>query len=413
MSGLRVVILDDAPHLAWEGRVYAANATFHRFAAALLDVRDAGGAEEVAALILLAPVRAAAEAPATLPLDTRIRVVATEPFEGIAGYLRHAPALLARNAPRFRDAIDGADVVLLRLPASNGILAALAAVARGVPRVAYIVGSVREVVAGQRRGGLPGLAARVAATGYDAATRLASAGAPAVVVGADLTRGGLVTSLVEPDEIHDRTNDPWPAVEGSLRLVYAGRLVRGKGVETLLEAVAILAGPTAMPGGPAALPAVRLDVVGDGPARAALEERAAALGLTDRVAFAGHVARRGPYLAALAAADAFVSPSPAEGFPKAVLDAMAAGVPVVAVPAGRLAELTEPDVTPSGAPLLPAFRRDPAALAATLAGLAASPERARALRAAGRAFVLEHTRPAEAARLVAILRRAAAKARPS
>ena len=36
-----------------------------------------------------------------------------------------------------------------------------------------------------------------------------------------------------------------------------------------------------------------------------------------------------------------VHPSPAEGFPKAVLDAMAAGVPVAAVPSGALAELAK------------------------------------------------------------------------
>ncbi len=400
MSGLRVVIVDDAPYVTWEGRTHAANATFHRFAAALLDVHDADGERAIASVVLAAPVRPAASAPATLPVDARIRVLATEPFDGIAGYLRRAPLLVARNAPRLRRAVAGADVVLLRLPASNGLLAALVAAARGVPRVGYVVGSVREVVAGQARGGVAGLGARIAASGYDAATRLAALGAPVVVAGADLARGGVVSSLVEPDEIRSWHGDPWPAVAGSLRLVYAGRLAEGKGLDVLLDAVSTLATADRAP-------AVHLDVIGDGPARGALEERAAVLGITDRVGFTGHLARRSAYLAALAAADVFVSASPAEGFPKSVLDAMAAGVPVVAVPAGRLAELSDPDATPAGAPILPVASGDPGTWAAALADLAADPGRAQALRAAGRAFVAEHTRPAEAARLAAILRRAA------
>jgi hypothetical protein len=401
VNGIRVVILDDAPYVSWAGRTYAANATFHRFAAGLLDVRDEAGRPEIASIVLAAPVRPAAGAPSTLAVDARIRVVATAPFDGIAGYLRRAPLLIAQNAPRLRDALAGGDVVLLRLPASNGLLAALAAIARGVPRVAFVVGSVREVVGGQARGGLGGFAARVVAAGYDGATRLAAVGAPVVIAGADLARGGVVSSLVAPAEIRDRQDDPWPAASGTLRLVYAGRLADGKGLETLLEAVATLAAP-------AGARAIRLDLVGGGPARDALLDRAVGLGIADQVAFTGHVSRRGPYLAALAAADVFVSASPAEGFPKAVLDAMAAGLPVVAVPAGRLAELTGADATPAGAPILSVPPRDPAALATALAALAEDPARAAQLRAAGRAFVGEHTLPAEAARLAAILRRAAA-----
>lgn len=398
MTGLRVVVLDDAPYLAWAGRTYAANATFHRFVASLLDV-PAGGDAAVAALTLVAPVRSALAPPVTLPVDPRIRVIPTEPFDGIAGYLRRAPVIAARNAPRLRDAVAGADVVLLRLPASNGLLAALAAVARGVPRVAFVVGSVRDVVAGQRRSGIAGFGARLTAFAYDGATRWAALGAPVVIVGADLATGGVVASLVEPEEIRDRRDEPWPAVAGTLRLVYAGRLAEGKGLDVLLDAVAAL---TAVGGGPT----VSLALVGDGPAREALQALAAARGIAGRVTVGGHLARREPYLEALAAADLFVSPSPAEGFPKAVLDAMAAGLPVAAVPAGRLAELVDPGTTPAGAPILALPSGDAAGMATALADIALDPERVRALRRAGHAFVGEHTRPAEAARLAAILRRA-------
>jgi glycosyltransferase involved in cell wall biosynthesis len=160
--------------------------------------------------------------------------VATEPFDGIAGYLRRAPLLVAGGAPRLRRAVAGADVVLLRLPASNGLLAALVAAARGVPRVSYVVGSVREVVAGQARGGVAGLGARIAASGYDAATRLAALGAPVVVAGADLARGGVVSSLVEPTRSESARRS---VARRPSPVVYAGRLAEGKGLDVLLDAV--------------------------------------------------------------------------------------------------------------------------------------------------------------------------------
>ena len=36
--GIRLVVVDDNPHLAWDGATYSANATFERFVATLLDV---------------------------------------------------------------------------------------------------------------------------------------------------------------------------------------------------------------------------------------------------------------------------------------------------------------------------------------------------------------------------------------
>ena len=397
------MVLDDAPYVSWDGRVHAANATFHCFLAALLDAAEGDGTP--VSLVLVAPVRPAAAAPVALAVDPRMTVVATVPFDGIAGYLRRAPELVARNAPRLRAALRNSDVILLRLPASNGLLAALAAVARGVPRVAYVVGSVRDVVEAQGRRGPGGVAARAVAVAYDGATHLAAAGAPTVVVGADPAGGGILSSLVVPDEIRRRDGEPWPAAAGVVRLVYAGRLAQGKGLDVLLEAVAILAGTT---GGRAGMGVdVTLDLVGDGPAADGLHDRAAALGITARVRFIGYVARRGPYLAELASADLFVSPSPAEGSPKAVLDAMAAGTPIVAVSAGHLAELADPGVTPAGAPILLVPARDAAALAGAIRAMAADPAVAYRLRVAGTVFVAAHTAPAEAARLLARLRAAA------
>jgi glycosyltransferase involved in cell wall biosynthesis len=70
----------------------------------------------------------------------------------------------------------------------------------------------------------------------------------------------------------------------------------------------------------------RLLVLGEGECRAALEAQAHALGLGHAVAFAGHVADPRPYYAR---ADAFALSSVAEGFGNVLVEALAAGVPVV------------------------------------------------------------------------------------
>ncbi len=100
-------------------------------------------------------------------------------------------------------------------------------------------------------------------------------------------------------------------------LVAVGRLTRQKNHALLIDAVAELR--TRRP--------LRLEILGDGPLRLDLETRIARLGLEDTVALRGHV-RDVPER--LAAADLFVLSSDYEGLPLALLEAMAAGCPVVA-----------------------------------------------------------------------------------
>ena len=110
------------------------------------------------------------------------------------------------------------------------------------------------------------------------------------------------------------------------RLVYVGRLSPEKGVDRLLGALGRLAA--------AAQPLhATLVVAGDGPERPALERLVDALGLRDRVRFAGQL-DRAALGAAVSAADVCVQPSLTEGFSKAWLDAMALGLPVIASDVG-------------------------------------------------------------------------------
>jgi len=113
----------------------------------------------------------------------------------------------------------------------------------------------------------------------------------------------------------------------------------------------------------------------DGPLRGALEAQAAELGIS-----AHFLGRRSDVPAILARVDALVHPSWTEGFPNAVLEAMCAGLPVVATRVGGV-----PELLGDAGWLVPP--RDPAALAAAIDELCADPAGARATGARARARV--------------------------
>lgn len=144
-------------------------------------------------------------------------------------------------------------------------------------------------------------------------------------------------------------------------------LRRGKGLDVLLESVpAVLAEH----------PGARFAVVGDGPDRRRLEERAAAARLGEAVVWAGF---RRDVPAFLAAADLLVLPSRDDAFPTVLLEALAAGVPVVASRAGGVPEIVEDGRT--GLLVPPG---EAGALARAVSALLADPAARRALGRAGR-----------------------------
>jgi glycosyltransferase involved in cell wall biosynthesis len=103
-----------------------------------------------------------------------------------------------------------------------------------------------------------------------------------------------------------------------------GRLVRVKGFDLLVEALPRLR---------AGVPTARLLLVGDGPERAALERRAEVLGVADRLHVTGIVT---DVVTPLAAADVVAAPSRNEGMGRALVEAMALGVPVVGAAVGGI-----------------------------------------------------------------------------
>ena len=106
---------------------------------------------------------------------------------------------------------------------------------------------------------------------------------------------------------------------------YVGQLIPRKNVECLVRAVARLA---------AGRDDLRLTIVGDGPLSGALQDLAARSGLSGRVRFTGYRVDR---IAILKGFDVLVLPSWEEGIPRCVMEAMAAGVPVIAsdIPGNR------------------------------------------------------------------------------
>jgi glycosyltransferase involved in cell wall biosynthesis len=138
---------------------------------------------------------------------------------------------------------------------------------------------------------------------------------------------------------------------------YVGRLNAVKDLGTLMDAFAALPDDVRV--------RARLYIVGEGPERAMLETKRAALALDDKVILLG---ARHDVLDLLMAADAFVMSSKSEGLPMVLLEAMAAGVPCVATAVGGIPALFGKDRG------LLVRAHDPGELAAAMAVLARSSE---------------------------------------
>jgi glycosyltransferase involved in cell wall biosynthesis len=146
-------------------------------------------------------------------------------------------------------------------------------------------------------------------------------------------------------------------------ILAVGRLVEEKGFDILIDAVAELQ----RAGGPP----VHLALVGDGPLRGALETRARERGVSEAVTFLG-VQRNIPEL--LAGGDVVAFSSINEGLPMALLEAMAAGRPIVATDLAGFREALESD---RDALLVPVRQARP--LAAALRRVLAEPQLAQSL----------------------------------
>ena len=165
-------------------------------------------------------------------------------------------------------------------------------------------------------------------------------------------------------------------------ILFLGRLHERKGLQFLIPAFARAANE---------IPTARLLIAGPDAGMLTTAQRLAAqAGIASQVTFAGML-HGADQRAALATADLFVLPAVGEGLSMAVLEAMAAGIPVILTPGCNL-----PDVESRGAGLL--VNREVEPLAAAIRDLLRDQVRRRAMGESGRAWVRESfTWPAIAA----------------
>jgi glycosyltransferase involved in cell wall biosynthesis len=163
------------------------------------------------------------------------------------------------------------------------------------------------------------------------------------------------------------------------RFLYVGRLNTQKGIAGLIEALAETSSGGA------------LDIVGDGPARASLERRAAALGITNRITWHGSLPQAA-LVTLYRKATAVVIPSEHEGLGLVAVEAHLCEAPVIAFRSGGLT-----DVVLDGATGLLAPPGDTHALAHAMDSLMSMPDRGATLGRAGRVGALARFAPAAVA----------------
>ena len=170
----------------------------------------------------------------------------------------------------------------------------------------------------------------------------------AIALGADQHRvnvvyNGVDTSLFRPGS-KDAARLELGLSSGDSLILFIGNLVSVKNIESLLDALALIAG-----GGRR----FKCALIGDGPLRKPLQRRAAILGIGDQVQFIG--SRPQAELPAwYRAADLLVLPSCSEGVPNVLLEATACGTPFIASRVGGIPEIApeEAMVDPSNAAAL-------------------------------------------------------------
>ncbi len=273
-----------------------------------------------------------------------------------------ARRLLDRLAP---------DIMHIHSPLTLGALAGKAARRRGIPVVYtnhYLPANARPSARPRPRGFdtmfyayLVGFANRCTYVTAPTATALRLLRDRGLRVPSRAISNGVDLRAYRPGPPDERLRRRYRLPANRAVILSVGRLSPEKRADLLLEAAARLG------------PAAHLALAGAGPDEARLRARAARLGLAGQVSFLGFVPDADlPGLYRLA--DVFAIASPAELQSLATMEAMASGVPVVAVRAGALPELVEHGA--SGYLTTPGSSRE---LADRLSDLAADPARRAAM----------------------------------
>ncbi len=147
-----------------------------------------------------------------------------------------------------------------------------------------------------------------------------------------ISRWGVrVTPVISSTIIIEDFDDNFPIQnDGPIHLIFVGYLRAAKGIHTLLQLVLLLKAN--------GLPFV-LHIVGSGEMKGEIEQFVSAERVSENVVLHGHIDDRTELNKVMRSCALFIFPSHSEGSPRAVLEAMAQGVPVISTPVGSLPEV--------------------------------------------------------------------------
>ncbi|MGH2925291.1 MAG: glycosyltransferase [Solirubrobacterales bacterium] len=378
---MRVLFYADYAYHEEEGRV-SAETSFALFVARL--------GSRLERLILIGRMSPSGE---RTPYDCGedAELVALPYYESLANPLAVARAA-ARSVARFWRALGDVDAVWLLGPHPLAIAFALLAALR---RRRVVLG-VRQDLPAYVRNRHPGRRAMIgAALVLEAAFRALARHSSVIVVGPELARRyrdarrllEITVSLVDESDLVTPQVAEARSYDGELRLITVGRLDAEKNPLLIADVLRIL-----LDGGRP----WRLLVCGDGSLRGALADRLRELGVDQRAELPGNVPY-GPRLVELyRTSHALLHTSWTEGLPQVLIEAFAAGVPVVATDVGGIREAVG-DAACLVAP------GEAAAAAAGLESIASDGELRRRLIVAGNRYVAVRTAGAEVGRVAEFL----------
>jgi glycosyltransferase involved in cell wall biosynthesis len=378
---VRLAVYTDYPYARSNGAVLADRAF------ALFIARLAPAFDRVIALGRLDPSGEAGR----YPIGDEVEFVAL-PFYAALTKPLAALSALAGSLRAYWAVLNQVDAVWLLGPHPFGVLFALVALAR---RRRVVLG-VRQDLVPYVRARHPGRTATLAAAWLlEMAYRALSRACPVVVVGPGLARNyrharavlEIAVSLVPAADVVDPDGALRRGANGERVVLSVGRLEAEKNPLLLADALAALAERDSR---------WQLVVCGEGPMRGELAARLERLRVSDRASLRGYVPNHEGLTDVYRSSDVFLHVSWTEGLPQVLLEAFAAGVPVVATDVGGVGESVR-----DAALLIPPG--DASAAAAAVERIASDGDLRERLVRAGNAFVRERTAEAESERVADFL----------
>lgn len=246
--------------------------------------------------------------------------------------------VLPRCAHKIWQASRSWDLLYIRLPSPLGIIGYLSALVRKIPVVLYVVGDLEAQYEHSRYRGLSNTAARGAVKLFEYLTHWMVDHALTITQGEALCRkykrnGNRILNISwSPIPEKMIAYRPDTCQGPCIRLLFVGTLVEKKGVFALLGAAKLLRKH---------MESFMVTYVGAGPCADELAQRAQDSGLSGHVELKGGIYDEVDLIREYDAADLFVFPTYAEGFPRVIFEAMARGLPVISTPVGGIPDIVK------------------------------------------------------------------------